>query len=262
MANVTRLYKGYVFDLDGTVYLGDELLPGARRTIETLRRAGCRTAFVSNKPTETRQAYADRLTRLGLPTPVEDVVNSAQVFIAELCARAPGSRVYPIGEQVLRDALVAAGFVLTEVPGEIEYVIVSFDRTFVYRKLQTAFDAIRAGAHLVATNADAYCPVPGGGEPDAGALIAAIEACTGHKVEWIAGKPSPLMMRMAMSVLGTAPQDSIMVGDRVETDILMGHLAGMSTALVLTGATSREKLARSEVKPDYVLERLDQLLQE
>ncbi len=262
MANVTRLYQGYVFDLDGTVYLGDELLPGARRTIETLRRAGCRTAFVSNKPTETRQAYADKLTRLGLPTPVEDIINSAQVFIAELCARAPGSRVYPIGERVLRDALAAAGFVLTEVPGEIEYVIVSFDRTFVYRKLQIAFDAIRAGAHLVATNADAYCPVPGGGEPDAGALIAAIEACTGHKVEWIAGKPSPFMMRTAMSVLGTAPQDSIMVGDRVETDILMGHLAGMSTALVLTGATSREKLAQSEVKPDYVLERLDQLLQE
>jgi phosphoglycolate/pyridoxal phosphate phosphatase family enzyme len=262
MAHVMRLFKGYVFDLDGTVYLGDALLPGAKRTIESLRRAGCRTAFVSNKPTETRQAYADKLTRLGLPTPVEDVVNSTQVFVAELSSRAPGSRVFPIGEQVLHDALVAAGFVLTESPGEIEYVIVSFDRTFVYHKLQVAFDAIRAGAHLVATNADAYCPVPGGGEPDAGALIAAIEACTGHKLEWIAGKPSPLMMRTAMSALGTKPEDSIMVGDRVETDILMGHRAGMSTALTLTGATTLEKLAQSEVKPDYVLERLDQLLLE
>jgi len=255
-----RLYKGYVLDLDGTVYLGNALLPGAKKTIEALRQAGCRIAFVSNKPTETRQAYAQKLTRLGLPTPVEKIVNSSQVLITELLARAPGCRVFPISEQVLRDQLAAAGFILTETPGEIDYVIASFDRTFVYRKLQIAFDAIRAGAHFVATNGDAYCPVPGGGEPDAAAIIAAIEACTGHEIEWIAGKPSPLMMRTAMAVLGTAPQDSIMVGDRVETDILMGHQAGMSTALPLTGATTLEKLERSQVKPDYVLERLDQLL--
>lgn len=255
-----RLYKGYVFDLDGTVYLGDALLPGARRTIETLRWVGCRMAFVSNKPTETRQTYADKLTRLGLPTPVTDIVNSSQVLIAELLARAPGSRVFPIAEQVLCDELAAAGFVLTEVPGEIEYVIASFDRTLVYRKLQIAFDAIRAGAHFVASNADAYCPVPGGGEPDAGAIIAAIEASTGHKVEFVAGKPSPMMARTAMAVLGTDPAESIMVGDRVETDILMGREAGMATALALTGATTLEKLERSPIQPDYVLERLDQLL--
>jgi len=255
-----RLYKGYVFDLDGTVYLGDALLPGAKRTIETLRRAGCRMVFVSNKPVNTRQSYADKLTRLGLPTPVEDIVNSSQVLIRYLTDRAPGCRVYPIGEQVLRDELVEAGFVLTSVPEEIEYVIASFDRTFVYRKLQIAFDAIRAGAHFVATNGDAYCPVPGGGEPDAAAIIAAIEACTGHKIEFIAGKPSAMMARTALAVLGTAPQASFMVGDRVETDILMGYRAGMATALPLSGATTLEKLRHSEVQPDYILERLDQLL--
>jgi HAD superfamily hydrolase (TIGR01450 family) len=255
-----RLYKGYVFDLDGTVYLGDALLPGARQTIEALRRAECRMVFVSNKPVETRQAYADKLTRLGLPTPVQDVINSTQVLVHELSARAPGSHVFPIGEQVLCDELVGAGFILSEEPGDIEYVIASFDRTFVYRKLQIAFDAIRAGAHLIATNADAYCPVPGGGEPDAAAIIAAIEASTGHQLEWLAGKPSPLMMHTAMDRLGTAPEDSIMVGDRVETDILMGKRAGMSTAMPLTGATTLDKLARSEVQPDFILERLDQLI--
>ena len=123
-------------------------------------------------------------------------------------------------------------------------------------------NAIRAGAHFCATNADPYCPVPGGGEPDAASIIAAIEACTGYKVEWIAGKPSPLMMRKAMAVLGVEPGESIMVGDRIETDIPMGHLAGMATALPLTGATTLEKLAQSEVQPDYILERLDQLLPE
>jgi len=255
-----RLYQGYVFDLDGTVYLGDALLPGAKRTIETLRRCGRRMVFVSNKPVETRQAYADKLTRLGLPTPVSDVINSSQVLVHELTRCAPGARVFPIGEQVLHDELAAAGFVLTDVPGEIEYVIASFDRAFIYRKLQIAFDAIRAGARLIATNADAYCPVPGGGEPDAAAIIAAIEACTGCKLEWLAGKPSPLMMRTAMDLLGTPPKESIMVGDRVETDILMGVRAGMHTAMPLTGATTLEKLARSEVQPEFVLERLDQLL--
>jgi len=255
-----RLYKGYVFDLDGTVYLGEDLLPGAKRTIETLRQAGCRMVFVSNKPVATRQSYADKLTRLGLPTPVEDVLNSSQVLIHYLHDRAPGSRLFPIGEQVLRDELTAAGFVLTEVPGEIEYVVASFDRTFVYRKLQIAFDAIRAGARFVATNADAYCPVPGGGEPDAACIIAAIEACTGHPVEFIAGKPSTLMARTALGLLRTEPSDTVMVGDRVETDTLMGQRAGMDTALPLTGATTLEKLRQSEIQPNYVLERLDQLL--
>lgn len=255
-----RLYKGYVFDLDGTVYLGDALLPGAKRTIEALRRAGCRIAFVSNKPVATRQSYADKLTRLGLPTPVQDVVNSSQVLVKWFTEHAPGARVFPIAEQVLIDELVDAGLVITDVPGGIEFVIASFDRTFVYRKLQIAFDAIRAGARLVASNADAYCPVPGGGEPDAASIIAAIEACTGHKNELIAGKPSALMARTAMEVLGTDPAESMMVGDRVETDVLMGQRAGMSTAMPLTGATTLEKLRYSDVRPDYVLERLDELL--
>jgi NagD protein len=217
-------------------------------------------AFVSNKPVDTRQSYAGKLTRLGLPTPVEQIVNSSQVLIRELSVRAPGCRVFPIGEQVLIDELVEAGFQISDVPGEIDYVIASFDRTFVYRKLQIAFDAIRAGSRFVATNADAYCPVPGGGEPDAACIIAAIEACTGHKVEQVYGKPSPLMARAAMDIVGTAPQDSIMVGDRLETDVVMGQQAGMTTALALTGATAFDTLVNSEVRPDYVLERLDHLL--
>jgi NagD protein len=253
-------YRGYVFDLDGTVYLGEALLPGALRTIETLRQAGCRMVFVSNKPVETRQSYADKLTRLGLPTAVEQIVNSTQVTVRELLRAAPGCRVFPIGEQVLVDALRAAGFTISEMPGEIDYVIASFDRGFVYRKLQIAFDAIRAGARFVATNGDAFCPVPGGGEPDAACIIAAIEACTGHSVEEIYGKPSVAMMRTAMAVVGTSSHESIMIGDRLETDILMGQRAGMATALPLTGATSRADLVASEIQPDYVLERLDDLL--
>jgi NagD protein len=255
-----QLYRGYVFDLDGTVYLGDALLPGAKRTIETLRQAGCRMVFVSNKPTEAREVYAAKLTRLGLPTPVEQVINSSYVTVNYLLKRAPGARLFPIGEQPLLAELTGAGFTLSETPGEIDYVIASFDRTFVYRKLQIAFDAIRAGAHFIATNADPYCPVPGGGEPDAACIIAAIEACTDHKVEEVVGKPSPIMARTALDVLGLSPRECIMVGDRVRTDVRMGQEAGMATALPLTGATTLESLEHSPYQPDYVLERLDELL--
>jgi NagD protein len=216
--------------------------------------------FVSNKPTESRHVYAHKLTQLGLPTSVDQVINSSYVTVSYLLRRSPGARLFPIGEQPLLDELTAAGFVLSETPGEIDYVIASFDRTFVYRKLQIAFDAIRAGAHFIATNADPYCPVPGGGEPDAACIIAAIEACTDHKVEEVVGKPSPIMARTALDVLDLPPSDCIMVGDRVRTDVRMGQEAGMATALPLTGATTLETLKQSLYQPDFVLERLDELL--
>ena len=119
----------------------------------------------------------------------------------------------------------------------------SFDRTFTYSKLQVAFDAIRAGARLVGTNPDRYCPVPGGGQPDAAAIIAAIEACTGVKCDPIVGKPSPIIVSMALAMLDLPPERCIVVGDRLETDIKMGIDAGMATCLVLTGDADREKLA-------------------
>lgn len=258
----SRLYRGYIFDLDGTTYLDDALLPGVAATIRALRKAQCQVVFVSNNPTHTRAAMAARLTRLGLATRTGEVVNSTMVLIDYLCRRAPGCRVFPVAEQPVCDELRAAGFILSEDPQAIDFVIASFDRTFVYRKLQIAFDAIRAGAQLIATNADRFCPVAGGGQPDAAAIIAAIEACTGTQVEEIVGKPSPLMAAAALKVLGLAPGDCLMAGDRLETDIAMGCQAGMATALVLTGATPTAALTDSPVTPDFVLESLDQLLPE
>ena len=139
-------------------------------------------------------------------------------------------------------------------------MIASFDRTFDYGKLQTAFDAIRAGARFVATNADRYCPVPGGGQPDAAAVIAAIEACTTTRVEVVVGKPSPIMVQAVAAIVRLPLERCLMTGDRLETDIAMGRAAGMATALVLTGATTRAALAMSEIQPDYVLETLGDLL--
>ena len=255
-----RIFPGYVFDLDGTVYLGDALLPGARRTIEVLRAARSRVAFLSNKPLQTRADYAAKLTRLGVPTTPDDVINSSWVLTRWLAQEAPGAALFIIGEPPLLQELRAAGFRLTEEPQEVEFVVASFDRTFDYRKLQVAFDAVRAGARIVATNADRYCPTPEGGLPDAAAVIGAIEGCTGQSVEVVVGKPSPITVRAILDRLQLPACECIIIGDRLETDIWMGQDAGMATAVVLTGVTTPELLSTSQIQPDYVLERLDELL--
>jgi phosphoglycolate/pyridoxal phosphate phosphatase family enzyme len=258
--SIDHVFSGYVLDLDGTVYLGDELLPGAQRTVEALRGLRSRVVFLSNKPLETRADYAAKLTRLGIPASPDEVINSSWVMARWLEQEAPGAALFVIGERPLLDELQGAGFRLMEEPGEIEFVVASFDRTFEYHKLQVAFDAIRAGARFVATNADRYCPVPGGGLPDAAAIIGAVEGCTGKRVEVVVGKPSPITVRAILDRLQLPASECIIVGDRLETDVRMGQEAGMATAVVLTGVTTPELLATSDIQPDYVLQRLDELL--
>jgi arabinose operon protein AraL len=260
MARPERLYRGYLFDLDGTVYLGEALLPSAGETIALLRGHGCRTVFLSNNPTHTRESYAAKLTRLGLPTPVEDVLVSTQVLVRFLQASAPDARLFVIGEEPLADELRQAGFRLVDDARDTDAVIASFDRTFAYWKLQVAFDAIRSGARFFATNADRFCPVPGGGQPDAAAVIAAIEASTGMACEMVAGKPSRYMIEAALALVGLAADECLMTGDRLETDVRMALDAGMAAALTLTGATSETALRDADVVPTYVLRELADLL--
>lgn len=254
------LYDAYIFDLDGTVYLGDTLLPGAGETIRRLRALGRRTLFLSNNPTRTRDAYAKRLAALGLPTPAADVVNSSSVMVDFLQRRMPGACLFVIGERSLQEELMAGGFTLTAEADAVDAVIASFDRTFDYGKLQIAFDAIRAGAHFFATNADRYCPVPGGGQPDAAAMIAAVEACTGKTVEAVVGKPSRYMAEAILALVDVPPERCLMTGDRLETDVLLGLDNGMDAALVLTGATTHAELAASAITPTYTVESLAELL--
>ncbi len=257
-----KLFDAYIFDLDGTVYLGNALLPGAGEAIAELRARGKRTVFLSNNPTHTRDAYAEKLTRLGLPTRANDIINSSFVLVNFLKRELPNARLFVCGEDALCRELRAAGFVLTENANETDAVIASFDRTFTYRKLQIAFDAIRAGARFFATNGDRYCPVPGGGEPDAAAIIAAIEACTNTRVEAIVGKPSRYMSDAILQLLQIPASQCIIIGDRLETDVLMGMNAGMANALTLTGATTREMLNASEIQPMFVVESLRELIPE
>ena len=256
----THLFAGYIFDLDGTVYLGDALLPTAGETLRNLRERGMRTIFISNNPTHPHEEYSAKLTRLGVPTSVEDILTSSLVMVDFLKRRMPGAHLFVVGEEPLCAELRLGGFELTDHAENVEAVIASFDRTFVYRKLQIAFDAIRSGARFFATNPDRFCPVPSGGEPDCAAIIAAIEACTNTRVEAVVGKPSRYMIDAALNLMGMPAADRLMIGDRLETDISMGHEAGMSTALMLTGATPLSALEGSPIQPTYVLRQLSDLL--
>ncbi len=253
-----HLYDGYIFDLDGTIYLGERLLPGADRVISELRAAGKGVMFLSNKPIETRYDYAAKLTRLGIPTDVSRVINSSFVLGQYLRSHRPDCLCYVMGEQALLNDLDEAGVSYTLEPEncdyQVDYVVMAFDRTFDYQKLNRALQCVRRGARLIATNGDRTCPLEGGEIPDAGGVIGAVEGTTGKKVELIVGKPSPITVEVALSVLKVAPERCLMVGDRIETDILMGNQFGLATALVLTGVTDRKMAEASEIVPDYILE--------
>lgn len=260
-----KVYEAYLFDLDGTVYLGDELLPGAHRLLSHLKAEGLRTIFLSNNPTKDPTQYVAKLAGLGLEVEEADVVNTIVSMVAWLRRVHPGATVYPIAEAPLIRALVAAGIRISDDPTEIDIVIASYDRTFDYSKLQIAFDAIwrYKRAILVTTNPDRYCPFPGGaGEPDAAAIVAAIEASTGASCVVNVGKPDAIMIETVSEALGVAADRCLMVGDRLYTDVKMAINAGMSSALVLTGDTTLAELEAAPAgdQPTYVLDRIDQLI--
>jgi NagD protein len=258
---MNSVLRGLILDMDGTIYLSERALPGAVETLAELRRRGLPVAFISNKPLEPGAAYAAKLTRLGIPAAPRDVITSGAVLSRHLARVAPGARVFVIGEPPLLEEMLAAGLRLTEEPSEIEYVIAAFDRTFDYRKWNIAFQALKFhGAHFVATNPDRTCPVDGGEIPDCAGIIAALEVTAGIKCELIAGKPSPMMIQAGAALLGVPLDQCLVVGDRLETDILMGREAGAKTAVVLTGVTRRGHLATSPVQPDYVLENIGEIL--
>src|SRR5215471_5985062 len=223
-----RLFSGYVLDLDGTVYLGDEPLPGVVETLARIRAAGARLVFLTNNPLRSAASYAELLRGLGVQADEQEIVTPLSVLPGYLKYRHPGAAVLTIAEPLVDQSLVAAGIAVTTEPSEAGVVVVSFDRTFDYTKLLRAFRAVhRHGAVIVATNPDPFCPTPDGGLPDCGAVPAA---------------------------------DAAMIGDRLMTDVPMSRALGMTSILVLSGATIAADLAGSDQQPDYVIGGLGDLL--
>ena len=252
--------RGWLFDLDGTVYRGEALIPGADTTIAALRADGRRVAFLSNKPLQTRADYARKLSKLGIPTRDEEVINSSLVLARHLTTLDPGAPVFVIGEPPLIAELLAHGFEVRR-DHHVRWVVIAFDRTFDYAKLDVALQAVRrSNARLIATNPDRTCPTEDGEIPDCAGMIAAVEAVTGRRVEAIVGKPSPIILDVALATLGVAARDAVMVGDRVETDIVMGRELGLATVLVLSGITGADDPRIAELAPDLVLPSIRELL--
>lgn len=261
---VPQAFTAYLFDMDGTIYLGNQLLPGVNELMAAIESAGARRAFVTNNSTRTRGDYARKLQALGLAATEQEVITSGTLTAAWVRTHLPDAVCHVLGEPPLLAELTAAGVRLSDDPAEITLVIASYDRTLDYRKLQIAFDALRDRPQVgfIATHPDPYCPFPGGrGEPDAAAVIAAIEACTGRTCQQVIGKPSAAAIITALDLLGIAPAQAIMVGDRLRTDVAMGINAGIATALVLGGDTSLEQVRQADpaARPDFILQRIDAL---
>ena len=254
-------YRGWLFDLDGTIYLGERLIPGAGEVVRALRDAGRRVAFLSNKPLATRADYARKLTRLGIRTEPDDVINSSLVLARYLRGLDAGAPVFVIGEPPMQDEMRAHGFEVRDDP-DVRWVVIAFDRTFTYAKLNTALQAARRGARLIATNPDRTCPVEGGEIPDCAGMIAAVEAVTGQTVEAIVGKPSPIILEVALAALGVAAAEAVVVGDRIDTDIAMGRRLGVATILVLSGITRPGDPRIAALAPDHVIGSVEELIAE
>ncbi|MGZ8718611.1 MAG: HAD-IIA family hydrolase [Aeromicrobium sp.] len=260
-----RMYDGYIFDMDGTIYLGSDLLPGAYRLVVKLRELGKRVVFLSNNPTRDVGMYVEKLTKLGLPTPPEEIVTTVFTTTQWILQNAPDAVVFPISEEPLINSFRENGIKMSDDPAEIDIVVASYDRTLTWKKLQIGFEAMwyHRRAKLICTNADHFCPFPGGrGELDAGAVIAALEDATQMKLAVNCGKPSPVMLDTIMNVMGLTMAQCITTGDRLYTEIKMGIDSGMDTAVVFTGETSPEILAGwpAEGWPTYALDRIDRLI--
>ncbi|MDH5162194.1 HAD-IIA family hydrolase [Heyndrickxia oleronia] len=257
------MQKGYIFDLDGTVYLDNRLIDGAAEVIQTLRARGDKLVFLTNKSIATREEYVEKLNRLGIQVSLEEIINSNYItgkYLKEHMTQTDAA--YVIGEEALIQELMAENIRMTNNADIATYVVLGWDRQFNYDKLNIAYQAwVKNNATILATNPDRTCPVDGGQIPDCAGMIGAMEGVTGKSIDVIIGKPSKLTAEFVVNdILQLKPEQCYMIGDRLETDILMGNENGLNTILVLTGITTRELLKESRIQPTYILNSIKEIV--
>lgn len=242
--------KGFICDMDGVIYHGNMLLPGAKDFVDFLQREGKKYLFLTNSSERAPRELAQKLERLGLHVSEDHFYTSALSTAAFLKEQCPGGSAYVIGEPGLVGALYDAGFTMNDV--NPDYVVLGETRTYNFDKIERAVALVRKGAKLIGTNSDLTGPVEGGINPATKALMAPIELATGRQAYYL-GKPNPLMMRHGIKLLGVTNEEAAIVGDRMDTDILSGLESGIDTVLVLSGVTSREELKTFPYQPRFVL---------
>ena len=243
--------KYYLTDMDGVVVRGTTLIPGAAEFLHRLQKQGIPFLILTNNSQYTQRDLQVRLAFMGLDVPSEAIFTSALATAQFLNSQRPGGRAFAIGESGLTTALHDIGYVLTD--QEPEYVVLGETTAYSFDRITRAIRFVSAGARFIATNPDVNGPGEGGIVPATGAVAALISAATGVKPYFI-GKPNPLMMRTALRTLGAHSENSVMIGDRMDTDIVAGLESGLRTILVLTGVTRREQVERFPYRPTWVRE--------
>jgi NagD protein len=247
---------GYLIDMDGVIYRGHELIPGADRFIRELCQSKVPFLFLTNNSQRTRRDVATRLERLGISVEEEHIFTCAMATARFLARQKPNGTAFVIGEGGLLTALHTNGYSIVD--RDPDYVVVGEGRTLNFEMVEAAVGMIMAGAKLVATNLDPNCPTQSGTRPGCGAIVAMLEAATGVKA-FSVGKPSPVMLRAALNDLGSTAEQTIVIGDTMETDILGGVQLGFRTILVLSGGTRRSDLSRYTYCPDKIVDSINDL---
>ncbi|GAC1394740.1 MAG: TIGR01457 family HAD-type hydrolase [Ktedonobacteraceae bacterium] len=262
-------YTTYLIDLDGVVYRGEELISGAKEFVSWLNATHKKYLFLTNNSFASDTQVISKLARLGIATDASHVLGAGQAAVKNIARRFPNATVYVVGEQHLLEMVKSYDLHVfdQEQPAKIpanpdapashlaKVVLVGLDRAFDYKKITGAATAIRGGAAFVAINRDSLLPIEGDVIPGCGAMVAAIEAASSTKPE-VVGKPEPTLLQEAMHTLGSQPNETLMIGDSLDTDIAGGLAAKTHTLLVLSGKDSRKEVETSPFKPEYIYENL------
>lgn len=243
--------KGFICDMDGVIYHGNQVLPGAVEFVNWLQRENKEYLFLTNNSGYTPRELQQKLARMGLDVPEDHFYTSALATATFLKNQAPGCSVYAIGEAGLFNALYDAGITMNDV--NPDYVVVGEGKAYSLDTVTKAVNLVLAGAKLIGANSDISGPIENGIAPGCRALVAPIELATG-KQAYFCGKPNPLMMRTGLNILGCHSAEAVMVGDRMDTDVISGMESGMSTVLVLSGVSSRETISTFAYRPTVVLD--------
>ncbi len=246
--------KCFLTDMDGTIWLGNDLIKGAAEFITLLREQGKQCIFFTNNSSKNRSFYLGKLKELGIEVTLKNILTSTEVLIYYLNGIKPKASLYPLGTGYFLQELTKAGFNLEFQYGRpVDFVVVGFDQTLTYDKLSAACRFIQRGVPYLASHPDLTCPIEDGEFiPDCGAIIELIKAATGREPQAVTGKPDPLMVEMLVQNRGLKKHEMAVIGDRLYTDIKVGINSGITSILVLSGETSLEWVEKNETKPDYI----------
>lgn len=254
--------KCFLFDMDGTINLGNELIPGMEGFFEKLQAAGRDYYLLTNNSSRSHEHYVQKMTRLGVPVTRQNVLISSDALVNWLAKHKPGARLFVLGTPQLWQTITEAGFVLTNSLEEpVDYVVVGFDQTLTYERLTIACRLIDKGVPYVATHPDVRCPIEGGEFiPDTGAMLELIKTATGKQPQLIFGKPYQYMVDVVLDKTGYKKEEIAMVGDRLATDIAFGLNNDILSIMVLTGEATLADVEQGSIKPDLILPHAKEIL--